>query len=28
MIEGVYSRGRYMGRKGKFGKCKGIGQRI
>ena len=24
MIEGVYSRGRYMGRKGKFGKCKGI----
>jgi len=28
MMEGVYSRGRYMGRKGEFGKCKGIGQRI
>jgi len=25
MMEGVYSRGRYMGRKGEFGKCKGIG---
>jgi len=24
MMEGVYSRGRYMGRKGEFGKCKGI----
>jgi len=24
-MEGVYSRGRYMGRKGEFGKCKGIG---
>jgi len=25
MMEGVYSRGRYMGRKGEFGKYKGIG---
>jgi len=25
MMEGVYSKGRYMGRKGEFGKCKGIG---